>query len=51
MRQTAASAMTTAYVLPFGIKGSLRRAAPALDPDQQRWPRKERQMIKHRNSG
>jgi len=47
MQQTAASAMTTTYVLLAGVKGSLRRTASALDPDQQRWPREEHQKVKH----
>ncbi|WP_409985490.1 hypothetical protein [Ottowia sp.] len=35
MRQRAASAKTTAYRLLASVKGSLRRASPALDPGQQ----------------
>jgi hypothetical protein len=39
--------MTTTYVLLVCVKGSLRRTASALDPDQQRWPREEHQKVKH----
>jgi hypothetical protein len=41
IQQTTASAVTTAYLLLVDVKGSLPRAAPALDPDQQRGPREE----------
>ena len=34
MRQHAAFDPTAAYRRPVGVKGSLRRAAPALDPAQ-----------------
>jgi hypothetical protein len=34
LRQHAAFDLTAVYWCPVGIKGSLRRAAPALDPAQ-----------------